>query len=318
MLKRYDIDRLFKEYSGQDRLAMSRLMTIVENNPASRDLIIDRVHPYLKGSYRLGITGPPGVGKSTIVSGIVKLFREKDMTVGIIAVDPSSPFTGGALLGDRIRMSKVSLDPGVYIRSLATRGSLGGLALATEDVADLVDGFGCDIIIIETVGVGQAELDIVQSADSTLVALIPGSGDSIQAMKAGLMEIGDIFILNKCDREGAERAYIEIETALKFRPMDGWAPSIIKTVANAEEGMDDLIKAVESHRSYLNEAGLLLRKQFDRRRRKIRKRVEEKIRREFWDREKIARMEKLAGENISVVAAAKIILDEQTAKDQPE
>lgn len=309
-MKIYDIDCLLEDYSHHNKLALSRLMTLVENESACRDEIIERIHHLRKGAYRLGVTGPPGVGKSTIVSGMVRLLRSRGENIGVIAVDPSSPFTGGAFLGDRIRMSKISLDSGVYIRSLATRGSLGGLALAAEDVADLFDGFGCSVIVIETVGVGQAELDIVQAADSTLVTLIPGSGDSVQAMKAGLMEIGDIFILNKCDTQGAERAFIEIESALKFRPSYGWAPSIVKTVANAEKGMDDLLQTVESHRRYLQDNGLIEQKRLNRRRRKIRRRVEEKIRREFWDEIKLERLNELAEGNLSEVAAAALIISE--------
>ena len=305
---------MFGGYSQGDRLSLSRLISLIENNAAERDEISKRLHPFLKGAYRIGLTGPPGVGKSTLVTELVKEFRERnsEVKIGIIAVDPSSPFTGGALLGDRIRMNRISLEPNVFIRSLATRGSLGGLALATEDVADLMDGFGCEIIIIETVGVGQAELDIVKSSDTTLVALIPGSGDSIQAMKAGLMEIGNIFIINKCDREGADRAYIELETALHFKPFTGWKVPVIKTTANKSEGCSELADAIFTHKEYLLNKGKLEDFHLERRKKKIRSVTDEKILNTFWDENKEELLIKLSEQDIPVIKAVQRLLESET------
>lgn len=307
--QKYNIDTLFKEFSEHNRIALSRLITIIENNGSNYDRIIELLYPLIKGVPRIGFTGPPGVGKSTLVSEITNFFRRENLTVGIIAIDPSSPFTGGALLGDRIRMNRISLDPGVFIRSLATRGSLGGLALATEDTADLFDGFGCDVVLIETVGVGQAELDIVKTADSTIVILSPESGDSVQAMKAGIMEIGSIFVLNKSDRDGADRAYVEIESALMNKPESLWKPPIVKTSANSGSGLEELFVNLNKHLTFLRESGALTHSRIERRKMKIRKTVESRILEKFWFGAKNIELNQLAEENVSVVAASEIILN---------
>lgn len=210
-------DRLLADFDDGKKAALARAVSIVENHREGFERLLAAFHPRLGRAWRIGITGPPGAGKSTLTSALVSSFRASGLSVGVIAVDPTSPFTGGALLGDRIRMESVALDPGVFIRSMATRGSLGGLAASTREVADVLDAFGVERVLIETVGVGQSELDIARTADSSIVVLVPESGDSIQTLKAGLMEIADIFVVNKADRPGADRLRHELELMLGLR-----------------------------------------------------------------------------------------------------
>jgi LAO/AO transport system kinase len=246
--------------SGEPR-ALARAISTVENRgPESADLL-KALFPHSGKARILGMTGAPGAGKSTLVDQLAKLYRREGKTLGIIAVDPTSPYTGGAILGDRIRMQDHHADPGIYIRSMATRGSLGGLARTTADVATVLDASGRDLILIETVGVGQDEVDIVRLADITVVILVPGMGDDVQTIKAGIMEIADIFVINKSDREGAERVEREVRAmqSLAMRT-DHWSPPIVKTVASEGEGIEELAAAIASYEAYLKKENLVLKR----------------------------------------------------------
>jgi LAO/AO transport system kinase len=238
-----------------DRAALARLMTLVENREAETAEIMSRLHGHYGRAFVVGLTGPPGAGKSTLLDQIVGRLRRDGHRVGIVAVDPSSPFSGGAVLGDRIRMQSHFLDEGVFIRSLSARGSLGGLARASRDVARLLDAFGKDVIVVETVGVGQNEFDIMRVASTVIVALVPEAGDTIQAMKAGLLEIADIFVVNKADREGADRIKSELELMLQLRPANGWKVPVLLTTATQGGGLDELVRAIHEHRAHLELSG---------------------------------------------------------------
>ena len=250
-----------KELLAGNRLALSRAITAIENEYDEATEIMRELYPHTGHAYVLGITGPPGAGKSTMTEKIAKAYRDQGKTVGIIAVDPTSPFTGGAILGDRIRMNSLTLDEGVFIRSMGTRGSLGGLSHKTADAVKALDAFGKDIIIVETVGVGQSEVDIVKAADTTVVVLIPGMGDDIQAIKAGILEIGDLFTVNKSDLDGADKLVKEINMMLDLDSlMTDWRPPISKVVASRGEGIDLLLADVAKHRAYIEGNGELNRR----------------------------------------------------------
>ncbi len=246
---------------GGDVRALARAISVIEDQRPEAAALLKALFPFSGRARVLGLTGAPGAGKSTLVDQLAREYRRQERTVGIIAVDPTSPYTGGAILGDRIRMQSHHADPGIFIRSMATRGFLGGLARATTDVTTVLDASGKDVVMIETVGVGQDEVDIVRLADVTVVILVPGMGDDVQTIKAGIMEIADIFVINKSDREGAERVEREIRAmqSLAVR-RDAWTPPIIKTVATAGKGVDELAAVVASYEQFLQEKDLLLKK----------------------------------------------------------
>lgn len=241
---------LLKKMLAGDKRALARLMTYIDNRHEDLIALMVELANQVKPSLKIGVTGPPGSGKSTLADKLIAAYRKEGKTVGVVAIDPSSPFSGGAVLGDRIRMQDHNADEGVFIRSLGSRGAHGGLSRATRDIVHLMQAFGFDVILIETVGVGQTELDIMSVADTTLVVLVPESGDTIQTMKAGLMEIADVFVVNKADREGADRIFMELK-ALAGMYSDTWTVPVLKTVATKNEGVNDVLKAITDHEAHL-------------------------------------------------------------------
>lgn len=266
---------LKKLLKGEKR-TIAQTISVIENESDTR--ILENIFKYTGKAFHVGITGPPGAGKSTLVNAIAKQLLEKNMKIGIIAVDPTSPFSGGALLGDRVRMTDLALKENVFIRSMASRGSLGGLAQKTKDVALVLDASGMDYILIETIGVGQVELDIAQVCDTTVVALVPESGDSIQAMKAGLLEIADIIVVNKGDREGCDSLIMELKFALDLRQQRaGWHYPIVKTVATEGVGIEELVATIQSHKEYLKRSGRFEKDRKEKLKLHIHELIEEKI-----------------------------------------
>jgi LAO/AO transport system kinase len=248
------VDNWAEQVRAGDVRAISRAVSAIENRAREAEEILRQLFPYTGHAYRVGITGAPGTGKSTLVDRLASHYRSAKKTVGIIAVDPSSPFTGGAILGDRVRMQGHATDSGIFIRSMATRGFLGGLAQATRDTALLMDAAGKQMILIETVGVGQGEIEIVRLADCTIVVLMPGMGDDVQSLKAGLMEIGDIFVLNKCDREGADRYEQQLRGILQLVPeREGWKPPVVRTVATENKGVDELARQISLFKAHFEQ-----------------------------------------------------------------
>ena len=281
--------------------ALSRAITAVENGAPESQQVLRALFPHSGKAQILGVTGSPGAGKSTLVDHLAREYRKKEKTIGIVAVDPTSPYTGGAILGDRIRMQSHHADTGIFIRSMATRGFLGGLARTSADVATVLDASGKDIVMVETVGVGQDEVDIVRLADVTIVVLVPGMGDDVQSIKAGIMEIADIFVINKSDRDGADRVEKEIRAMQSLAPRkDKWTPSIVKTVASEGEGITELVAAIADYEAFVAANGLRVQKRSrnwqERLVEMLRESLLERVLREQVSREKLAAYaEEIAG-----------------------
>jgi GTPase len=308
------LERLF----AGDKSTVARGISIVERQDESSLELLEAVHDRLGRAYRVGITGPPGAGKSTIVSRLARNINEKGKKVGIIAVDPTSPFTGGALLGDRVRMMDLSATEGVFIRSMATRGSLGGLSKTSQQAADILDAAGFDFVLLETVGVGQSELDVAEAADTTIVVITPESGDSIQAMKAGLMEIADFFVLNKSDRPGADQSFSAIVATLQMTSgqdkfENGWTPFIVKTVASENKGIDEIVKGIERHHGHLLQTDRLLAKRKERIRKVIVETVDQSLHDRCWTEDRLRELDEslelVASHRLSPYQLAKQIAD---------
>jgi LAO/AO transport system kinase len=265
-----DVEAVIERALEGSRPSVARLISLVEDGGAEVGRVMDALYPHTGHAYSVGITGAPGAGKSTLTERLVGRARADDLEVGVLAIDPSSPFSGGALLGDRVRMQSHATDPGVFIRSMATRGHLGGISLATPEAVRVLDAIGKDIVIIETVGVGQAEVEITDACDTTVVIVTPGWGDAVQAAKAGLMEIADVFVVNKADRQGARDAVRELEQMLRLSDAE-WQPEIVQTIATKGEGTGELWDAIIRHRAYQEDNGLLKA----RRRRRIEREIKE-------------------------------------------
>jgi len=294
-----DVQEVIRGVLSGDRRATARAISMVEDGARDLPALIEGLFPSTGSAYSVGLTGSPGVGKSSLAAEIVKTARSRDRSVAVLAIDPTSPFTGGALLGDRLRMQSHATDPGVFIRSMATRGHLGGLALAAPEAVRVLDASGAEVILIETVGVGQAEVEVATAADTTLVVVAPGWGDAVQASKAGILEIADVFVVNKADRDGAMEAVRDLETMLRMGPAMEWVPPVLRTSTVNAEGIDELWESIEAHRKYLEATGELERKRRARLLREVEEMVSVRLRERAASLLERGGMEKLADDLVS-------------------
>jgi LAO/AO transport system kinase len=289
-----------------DYRSLAKAISLVEREDPSAEKLVAELYPSTGKARIIGITGSPGAGKSTLVAALAKFYRRQDKRIGIVAVDPTSPFSGGAILGDRIRMAELYTDRGVFIRSMATRGFMGGIARATNDVVDLLDAAGFDIVLVETVGVGQDEVEVIRTVQTNVVVLVPGMGDDIQAIKAGIMEIGDVFVVNKADRAGADKTVNEVTMMMGLVEEHGdWIPPIVKTVASRGEGIAELDEALQKHLAYIKTSGELER----RNRERVRIRINTLLKEKFMGR--------LIGETLSAADYDRILDDVLTKRSSP-
>ncbi len=298
-----------------DQLIVSRVISSIENDTEINPELFKEIYPYTTKALRIGITGPPGAGKSTLIDGLIQNYLEDEKSVGVVAVDPTSPFTGGALLGDRVRMNQFSQNDNVFIRSMGSRGDLGGLAKKAEDVGDILAASGKDIIIFETVGVGQGENDIIRAVDVTVVVLVPESGDEVQLMKAGLIEIADIFVINKSDRQGADQLKQLLESVLRYKPdPDNSAAIIVSTSATRGEGVKELYDQLSSLISNLEVSGLLREKKMQRFKKRVLFIIQDRLLNEFWTSKRLDHLEKevnnLTSRDLSAYEVAHYLLKE--------
>ncbi len=313
------IPRLIKALEDGERRAVARLLTVIEDgSPDQLGEVVGRLFPRTGSARVIGITGAPGVGKSTLTNVLAAKLRERGHAVGVVAVDPSSPFSGGALLGDRVRMQSHHADPGVFIRSMAARGHLGGIAFATPQAVLVLDAAGYDDVVIETVGVGQSEVEVASTADTTVVCLAPGMGDSIQASKAGILEVADVFVINKADQGGAGKTTSELRSMLELgHELEefSWWPPIVRTVAVRGEGVDDLVAALDEHRAFLVSSGRLRERQRERARHMVREIATSKVRQRFEDLAAAAETDEPLLESLAEKVASRA-LDPYTAAEQ--